>query len=475
MIYAVILAGGVGSRFWPFSRELEPKQLMKIIGEKSLLQATVERVRGMITPSNIYVITNSIHFYEVKAQLSRLDIPDDNIILEPMGKNTAPAIGLAAKLIAQTDPEAVLVVLPADHHIKDLPQFRHTLKHAIQAANEGKLATIGIKPVAPATGYGYIKVKGQSSKVKGGGQRQKVYAVERFLEKPNLNNAKKYVKDKKFYWNSGMFVWKAKVFLEELKRYLPGLHRSLNSIHVAKDIERVWPKIKAISVDYGIMERSKKIALVPAKFYWTDLGSWDSLEEFFPKDKSGNILSPDTLALNCRGVGVFSRGNRLICAVGAKDLVVADTPDALLICDRNKTQEVKNLVSMLKSANRKERLVHLTERRPWGKFTILQSGMGFKIKLIEIDPGKRLSLQRHTKRAEHWVVVSGTAKVIAGSKSVLVRSNESIYIPKGTKHRLANTTAAPLKIVEVQTGEYLGEDDIERFSDDFKKGTRLDV
>jgi mannose-1-phosphate guanylyltransferase/mannose-6-phosphate isomerase len=244
---------------------------------------------------------------------------------------------------------------------------------------------------------------------------------------------------------------------------------------VAKDIERVWPKIKAISVDYGIMERSKKIALVPAKFYWTDLGSWDSLEEFFPKDKSGNILSPDTLALNCRGVGVFSRGNRLICAVGAKDLVVADTPDALLICDRNKTQEVKNLVSMLKSANRKERLVHLTERRPWGKFTILQSGMGFKIKLIEIDPGKRLSLQRHTKRAEHWVVVSGTAKVIAGSKSVLVRSNESIYIPKGTKHRLANTTAAPLKIVEVQTGEYLGEDDIERFSDDFKKGSRLDV
>jgi len=470
MIYAVILAGGAGSRFWPFSRELEPKQLMKIIGEESLLQATVERVRGMITPSNIYVITNSIHFYEVKAQLDKFGIPDDNIILEPQGKNTAPAIGLAAKLIAHIDPEAVLVVLPADHHIKGLAEFRATLKHAIKAANDGALVTLGIEPTSPSTGYGYIKVKAQSAK-----RKAKVFAVDRFLEKPNLNNAKKYVKDKKFYWNSGMFVWKAKVFLGEVKRYLPGLYRSLNSIYVAKDIERVWPKLKSISVDYGIMEHSKKIALVPAKFYWTDLGSWDSLEEFFPKDKSGNILSPDTVALNCKGVGVFSRGNRLICAVGAKDLIIADTPDALLVCSREKTQEVKNLVGMLKSANRKERLVHLTERRPWGKFTILQSGIGFKIKLIEIDPGKRLSLQRHEKRAEHWVVVSGTAKVTTGNKSMFVKSNESIYIPKGNKHRLANLTAAPLKIVEVQTGEYLGEDDIERFSDDFKKGSRLDV
>jgi mannose-1-phosphate guanylyltransferase/mannose-6-phosphate isomerase len=466
MIYAVILAGGVGSRFWPFSRELEPKQLMKIVGETSLLQATVERVRGMITPSNIYVITNNIYFYEVKAQLARFGIPDDNIILEPQGKNTAPAVGLAAKLIAHTDPEAMLVVLPADHHIKGLAEFRHTLKQAIQAASEGLLVTIGIKPANPSTGYGYIKVKGKKAIV---------YSVERFFEKPSLKDAEKYIKSKDFYWNSGMFVWKAGVFLSEVKRYLPGLYRLLNSIHVLKDIERVWPKIKAISIDYGIMERSKKIALVPAKFYWTDLGSWDSLEEFFPKDKSGNILSPDTLAMDCKGVGVFSRGNRLICAVGAKDLVVADTPDALLVCDRNRTQEVKNLVAMLKSANRREHMVHLTERRPWGKFTVLQSGPGFKIKLIEIDPGKRLSLQRHAKRAEHWVVVSGTAKVTAGNKSKLVYNNESIYIPKRTKHRLANTTGAPLKIVEVQTGEYLGEDDIERFSDDFRKGSRLDV
>jgi len=223
------------------------------------------------------------------------------------------------------------------------------------------------------------------------------------------------------------------------------------------------------------MERSEKIALVPAKFYWSDLGSWDSLEEFFPKDQSGNILSPDTLALGCKGVGVFSRSNRLICAIGAKDLIVADTPDALLVCSRDKTQEVKNLVGLLKSANRKERLVHLTERRPWGKFTVLQSGPRFKIKLIEIDQGKRLSLQRHKQRAEHWVVVSGTATVTIGNKTRLVKSNESIYIPKATLHRLANLTAAPLQIVEVQTGEYLGEDDIERFGDDFKKGSRLDV
>ena len=460
MTYAVILAGGVGSRFWPFSRELEPKQFMKIIGQASLLEATIQRLSGVVQARRVYIITNKIYFYEVKAQVAKFGIPDTNIILEPQGKNTAPAIGLCAKLIRQFDKEAVLLVLPSDHYIKNLGNFKRTLKKAIGAAKNNLLVTIGIKPTAASTGYGYIKV---------GGRKNGYMIVEKFLEKPDLNKAKKYFKDKKFFWNSGMFIWKAEVFLEEVRKYLPKLHAHLQRINSVDDLPRIWPQIEAISVDYGIMEHSGRIGLIPADFYWTDLGSWDALAEIFPKDKKGNIVSSDTLNLGSKGTCVFSRGNRLISTVGLKDIVIADTPDALLVCDRNKTQDVKQLVEKLKALKRKEHQVHLTERRPWGSFTVLQQGIGFKIKLIELTPGKRLSLQRHKRRAEHWVVVSGTAKITVAGKVSYVRSNESIYIPKGRKHRLENPQSLALKIVEVQTGAYLEEDDIERFQDDFKR------
>ncbi len=466
MTYAVILAGGVGSRFWPFSRELEPKQFMKVIGETSLLQSTVQRLKGVVDPKHTFIITNNIYFYEVKAQVAKFRIPDKNIILEPQGKNTAPAIGLCAKLISRFDKEAVLIVLPSDHYIKNDQDFKQTLRKSIACAKDDLLVTIGIKPNAASIGYGYIKAGARCSVL---GVRCLVYKAEKFLEKPSLDNAKKYFKDKRFYWNSGMFIWKASVFLDEVKKYLPGLYASLQKIGSVNDIPKVWPKIKPISVDYGIMEHSKRIALIPASFYWTDLGSWEALSEIFPKDKKGNIANADTLNLDSQGVCVFSRGNRLISTVGVKDIVIADTPDALLVCDRFKTQEVKKLVGLMKSLNRKERIVHLTERRPWGSFTVLQEGTGFKIKLIEISARKRLSLQRHKNRAEHWVVVSGVAKVTSGTKVSLVRSNESIYISKGKKHRLENTLSQPLRIVEVQTGNYLGEDDIERFEDDFKR------
>ena len=461
MNYAVILAGGVGSRFWPFSRELEPKQFMKIIGQESLLQATIQRLKGVVEPPQVYIITNNIYFYEVKAQIAKFGIPDTNIILEPQGKNTAPAVGLCARLISRIDKNAVLLVLPSDHYIKNIDNFKQTIKKAIVCAKDDRLVTIGIKPSSPSTGYGYIRIGAWCSVL---GAR-----VEEFLEKPSLNNAKKYFKDKKFFWNSGMFIWKASVFLEEVKKYLPKLHANLQMINSVNDIAKVWPKIESISVDYGIMERSKRIALIPADFYWTDLGSWDALAEIFPKDKQGNIVSDDTLNVDSHGVCVFSRGNRLVSTIGIKDTVIVDTPDALLVCDRNRTQDVKQLVEKLKILKRKEHQVHLTERRPWGSFTVLQQGIGFKIKLIELAPGKRLSLQRHRNRAEHWVVVSGTAKVTSAGKVSFVRSNESIYIPKGRKHRLENFQARPLKIVEVQTGAYLEEDDIERFQDDFKR------
>ena len=470
MNYAVILAGGVGSRFWPFSRELEPKQFMRLVGQASLLQGTIQRLEGVVEPSRVFIITNSIYFYEVKAQVAKFRIPDQNIILEPEGKNTAPAIGLCARLISLIDKEAVLVVLPSDHYVKNNRNFRRVLGKAVSCAKNDFLVTIGIKPRDAATGYGYIKTK----LGKGRGRGRENLTVEKFLEKPCLSAAKKYVKDNNYFWNSGMFVWKASVFLEEVKRFLPALYRSLGKINSPADIAPAWKTIKPISVDYGIMEHSRRIALVPADFYWTDLGSWEALSEIFPKDKRGNISSGDVLSLDSRGVCVFSRGNRLVSTVGMKDTVIADTPDALLVCDRGRAQDVKGLVEMMKSLNRKERLVHLTERRPWGSFTVLQEGAGFKIKLIEISPCKRLSLQRHRSRAEHWVVVSGTARVVSGEKVSFVGSNQSIYIPKGKKHRLENTTSSPVRIVEVQTGAYLGEDDIERFEDDYNNAYRHD-
>ncbi|MDD5120669.1 MAG: mannose-1-phosphate guanylyltransferase, partial [Candidatus Omnitrophica bacterium] len=292
MNYAVILAGGVGSRFWPFSRELEPKQFMKIIGETSLLEATIQRLKGVVDKERVYIVTNNIYFYEVKAQVAKFGIPDENIILEPKGKNTAPAIGLCAKLIGRVDKNAVLLVLPSDHYIKNVRNFKKTLKKAVSYAKDNFLVTIGIKPLGASTGYGYIKA---------GKKKKGCMLVDKFLEKPDLETAKKYFRDKKFFWNSGMFIWKASVFLEEVKKYLPKLYLNLCLINSADDIPRAWPKIEAISVDYGIMEHSKRIALIPSDFYWTDLGSWDALSEIFPKDKSGNTTNSDTLNLDSRG------------------------------------------------------------------------------------------------------------------------------------------------------------------------------
>jgi len=472
MNYAVILAGGVGSRFWPFSRELEPKQFMKIIGEKSLLQTTVQRLKGLVEANRIFIITNTIYFYEVKVQIAGFGIPDANIILEPQGKNTAPAVGVCAQLISRRDKDAVLLVLPADHYIKAKKNFSSTLKKAIACAQDDFLVTIGIKPAAPSTGYGYIKIRERIGRGKGIGRGKEYFLVERFMEKPDLNKAKQYFKDKQFFWNSGMFIGKAAVFLDEIKKYLPDLYSRLALIDRVEDIPKSWPKIKAISLDYGVMEHSRRIALVPASFYWTDLGSWDALAEIFPKDKKGNIANRDTLNVDSQGVCVFARGNRLVSTIGVRNMVIADTPDALLVCDRNRAQDVKLLVEKLKTLKRKEHQVHLTERRPWGSFTVLQQGIGFKIKLIELAPKKRLSLQRHRSRAEHWVVVSGMAKVTSASNVSFVRSNQSVYISKGKKHRLENPLQVPLKIVEVQTGAYLEEDDIERFADDFKKECR---
>lgn len=460
MIYAIILAGGTGSRFWPFSRELEPKQFIKLIDNRSLLQNTIRRIENFIQPENIYIVTNKNYLYDLRKQIENFAIPSGNIILEPVGKNTAPAIGLCAVLIAKSDPDATLIILPSDHYIKGKIKFIYCLKKAISCAKNNFLVTIGIKPEKPATGYGYIKI---------GNRKKGYFLVDKFLEKPDQNRAKKYLNDRRFFWNSGIFVGKASTFLEEFKKNLPQLYSNLIIIESKDDIEKVWHKVKPISVDCGIMEHSKKIALIPADFYWTDLGSWDALNTLLPKDKNNNVIQADCLNLDSSSISVFGRGNRLIATVGIKDLVIADTPDAVLICNKDRTQDVKNIVEYLKANRRKEHVAHTSEKRPWGSFTILKSGIDFKIKLIEIEPKKRLSLQRHAKRTEHWVVVSGRAKVTSGKKTKFVHRNKSIYIPMGIKHRLENPGNSPLRIVEVQTGNYLEEDDIQRFKDDFAR------
>lgn len=470
-LYALILAGGVGSRFWPFSRILEPKQFINILGNESLLQNTISRLKGLVNPDKIYIITNRSYFYEVKKQIERFHIPDVNILLEPEGKNTAPAIGLCARLILKANPRGILIALPADHYIKDMAKFKEAIRAAAYCAQDDLLVTIGIKPKKPATGYGYIKIEHQidsSSRTEG-------FKVHRFLEKPSLKKAKEYIKSKGYFWNSGIFVWKAAVFMDEVKAYLPVLYHQLGKISAVDDIPKVWPKIKPISVDYGIMEHSKRIALVPAHFEWSDLGSWDALQELLPKDKDGNVIQADSIDHDSKGICAFSRANRLIATIGLKDLIIADTPDAILVCDKHRAQEVKKIVDKLKLGKRKEHIAHMTDKRPWGSFTVLQIGEGFKIKLIEIEPKKRLSLQAHGKRAEHWVVVSGCAKVSRGRDIVYVHSNQSIYIPKGVKHRLENPSDTPLKIVEVQTGNYLEEDDIRRFDDDYRRQGGLDI
>ncbi|MCU0666079.1 MAG: mannose-1-phosphate guanylyltransferase/mannose-6-phosphate isomerase [Candidatus Omnitrophica bacterium] len=464
MNYAVILAGGVGSRFWPFSRQLEPKQFMQIIGDKSLIQATVLRLNGIVPAENIYIVTNKAYGYEVRRQLEKFKMLPQNIILEPQGKNTASAIGLCAKLILAKDKNANLIVLPADHYISGMNGFKFTIKQALEAARKDFLVTIGIKPKYPAAGYGYIKVSYQLSAIS-----RQLYKVEKFLEKPPLDKAKIYFKDKRFFWNSGIFVWKAQVFYEQIKRYLPGLHKTLEKINSQEDIAVYWGEIHPVSVDYGIMEHAKNIALVKAEFSWTDLGSWDALQQVFQKNKKGNIYQADCMDFDSRGICVFSRSNRLISTIGLENLIIADTPDALLICDRNKAEDVKKVVDSLQKKGRNEHIAHLTDKRPWGEYTVLHGAAGFKIKLIEISAKKRLSLQSHKHRAEHWVVVSGVAKVTSDSAVRIVRSNQSIYIPKGVKHRLENPQNCPLKIVEVQTGAYLEEDDIKRFQDDFKR------
>lgn len=469
-LYAVILAGGAGTRFWPYSRELWPKQMLEIVGEESLLRRAIHRLDGFIAPERIGVVTTSTLAPEIENHLAGLGkkARQIKVIREPMGRNTAAAIGLASVFLNRIDSEAIMLAMPSDHLIRETGAFLEGVRTGVKAAREGFLVTFGIKPTRPETGYGYIEVEGD-----GGGEKAAYLRVKRFVEKPDLEKAKKYVESGKFLWNSGIFVWKVSKMMAEIARHLPGLFRGLKAIEEAlgteeeeETIRRVYEEVESISIDYGVLEKSEDVVTVPATFDWSDIGSWSALDEVLETDERGNIVRGNAIALDCEGSILFG-GERIVAAIGLKGMIVADTVDATLIAPKDRAQDVRQVVETLKRNGREEHRIHRTVERPWGSYTVLEKGERYQIKRVVIYPNQKLSLQVHRHRSEHWVVISGTARVTRGKDVYYVHPSESTYIPVSTVHRLENPGRIPLQIIEVQNGDYLEEDDIERLEDDY--------
>ena len=458
-IQAVILAGGSGTRLWPLSREQLPKQFLSIDGGHTLLEATINRLQPLIAQDNVLIVTKKDYAQgEAYHALNHYDT-----LLEPEGRNTAPAIALAAAWLIRNGADPVMVVLPADHVIKDAPLFQQALQQAIDAAHSGKLVTFGIAPSRPDTGFGYIQA--------GAPQGGNAYAVQRFAEKPDAATAQRFLDEGGYYWNSGMFVWKASAILHEVAEHLPEVAAVLGDITAAwqqgtkpEAIVEHFGRMPSISIDYGVLEKTANVALIPCDIGWSDVGSWDAVHEVSDKDTNGNATQGNVIAVDCHN-SLIQSNKRLVAAIGVEDLNVVETADAVLITKRGESQRVREVVDVLKSNNAQEHIAHLTVQRPWGSYTVLEDADDFKMKRITVKPGQSLSLQRHQHRSEHWVVVAGTATVTRDDEVIAVAKNQSTYIPIGTKHRLENRGKIPLQIIEVQVGEYLEEDDIERFED----------
>lgn len=464
--YAAILAGGIGSRFWPLSRETAPKQVLKVVGDESLLKSTIRRLEPLIPHERVNIVTNA-----GQAEIIRTHLAYDGqaalpcYIIEPFGRNTAPAIALAAFRILEKDPDATMAVLPADHIIGDGRSFTQTLKAAARVAQDGRLVTFGIAPTSPETGYGYIKAGGASLKKVNGFE---VIPVDRFVEKPDLRRAKQYLKDGGYYWNSGIFVWKARVILDEVEKHLPGIRAGLDALRRGAPIADAYKGMEAISIDHGVLEKASGIVVIPAAFKWSDVGSWCSLADVLPADDNGNVIRGRVVDIGSRNSIIFGC-ERVVATIGLDGFIIVDTPDATLVCPKDRAQEVKDIVGLMKKKGYSEHEHHRTVARPWGSYTLLEHGPGYKIKKICVLPGRRLSLQMHAHRSEHWVVIIGTARVQRGEETVEIGVNQSTYIPRGVKHRLGNPTDKPLEIIEVQNGAYVEEDDIVRFDDDFER------
>ncbi len=471
-VQAVILSGGSGSRLWPASRSMYPKQLLPLVGEQTMLQATARRLEGLagvLEPA--IVVCNEAHRFLVAEQLAQIGA-DASIILEPEGRNTAPAIALAAlqAMDAAGDDAPILLVLPADHVIADRQAFHDAIGVAAGAAEQGDLVTFGIVPRGPNTGYGYIKASKSDSVVR---------RIEAFVEKPDVQTAESYIESGDYLWNSGMFMFRADAYLDALGKHAPEIldtcQRAMTG--AAQDTDFIRPEAEAFSacpsdsIDYAIMEKTRSASVVPLGAGWNDVGSWQAIHEVSDKDDAGNVIDGDVLTDGCSN-SVISSQSRLVAAVGVDNLAIIETKDAVLVAHQSQSQDVKNIVDLLKGAEREETSLHRQVFRPWGSYDSLENADGFQVKRLIVNPGAVLSLQLHHHRAEHWVVVRGTATITLNDEEFDLTVNQSTYIPIGARHRIANRTDEPVHIIEVQCGDYLGEDDIVRFEDNYgREGT----
>lgn len=468
---SVILAGGSGERFWPLSRESHPKQLLNIAGDHSLIQQTVERLLPLTPIDKIYIITNEQHAFLTLSQLAPFGFKADHLIAEPIGRNTAPAVALAAELF-KDQPDEIMAVFPADHVLNDPDAFQETLKQAEEAAQQDYLVTLGVKPTRPETGYGYILKGGDIDKV------YNAFKVGQFTEKPDRVTAEHFVQQRRYFWNCGIFAWKVSAITSELKRHAPTVIEPLAGIktHLQKAKgkfpylvfddkgKKVFGALPSISIDYAVMEPSENAAVVPTSMPWNDVGAWNALDEISKTDSEGNVLSKDVYQVDCTDTLVKADG-RMIGVVGLKDMIVVDTPDALLICPKDRAQNVKQLVEQLKEQERPETKLHATVQKPWGNYTTLDEREGYLLKRIEVLPGESLSLQSHKHRSEHWLVVSGKAEVECDDQKMVLKAREATVIPKGAKHRLSNPGKKLLILIETQLGNILDENDIKRYTD----------
>ena len=483
----VLLSGGSGTRLWPLSRETHPKQFQPLVGEKSLLQATWERLGGLDGLAAPIVVANEDHRFMVAEQLRRVGAVPSAIVLEPVGRNTAPAIAVAALQARAGGADPLLLVLPSDHVIADEAGFRAAVLSACEAAGQGALVTFGIVPTGPETGYGYIKAAAPPVGAPSGANpffdegkvkrfapegAPTVMPVEAFVEKPDRATAETYIASGDYFWNSGMFLFRASAYLAELEKHAPAMvaaaRESLGKAQRDVDFLRLdraaFEACPADSIDYAVMEKTDKAAVLPINLGWNDVGSWKALWEIADQDPDGNAHHGDVIALDCRNTLAWG-GRRLVSLLGLDDVIVVDTDDALLVAARDQVQQVKDIVARLKEEGRPQASIHRKVYRPWGSYDGIDSGERFQVKRIVVNPGAALSLQMHHHRAEHWIVVSGSARVTCDDRVFLLAENQSTYIPLGSKHRLENPGKVPLELIEVQSGSYLGEDDIVRFED----------
>ncbi|MGQ8365226.1 mannose-1-phosphate guanylyltransferase/mannose-6-phosphate isomerase [Glaciecola sp. 1036] len=458
----VVLAGGTGSRLWPKSRAALPKQFLKLTSENTMLQDTILRLPSDKV-SDAMVICNEDHRFLAAEQLRQISSQSGNVLLEPVGRNTAPAIAIAAMLMAKQNPEQILLVLAADHLISDNSAFATAIDEAEKLALQDKLVTFGIVPTEAHTGYGYIKA---------GESIASSYQVDSFVEKPDQSTAQTYIDSGDYYWNSGMFMFKANIYLQELKTYRPDIYEACEKAckDTTTDLDFIRLNAEAFaacpdeSIDYAVMEKTSHACMVPLDAGWNDVGSWSSLWDTNKKDADGNVCVGDVIVNGVHN-SYINAEERLISVIGLDDVVVVETKDAVMVANRNKVQDIKTVVSQLKAEKRPEFEFHREVFRPWGSYDSIDNGRRYQVKRITVKPGEKLSVQMHHHRAEHWIVVSGTASVTIGEDTQLVTENESVYIPIGEVHALENPGKIPLELIEVQSGSYLGEDDIVRFSD----------